>query len=93
MKYHNILTNCNLDKFLKRESYIILYNMFFLLTNSRCLNSTYSVPASSYFDSVEEVIYSQGELYPEEPFDRSWDSDEDSKFNGKIISYHLDGYN
>ena len=54
-------------------------------TNSRCLNSTYSVPASSYFDSVEEVIYSQGELYPEEPFDRSWDSDEDSKFNEDYI--------
>ena len=54
-------------------------------TNSRCLNSTYSVPASSYFDSVEEVIYSQGELYPEEPFDRSWDSEEDSKLNEDYI--------
>ena len=30
-------------------------------------------------DDVEEVIYSQGEPYPEEPFDRSWDSDEDYK--------------
>jgi len=54
-------------------------------TNSRCLNPNYSVPASSYFDSVEEVIYSQGELYPEEPFDRSWDSEEDSKFNEDYI--------
>ena len=34
---------------------------------------------------TEEVIYSQGELYPEEPFDRSWDSDEDSKFNEDYI--------
>ena len=35
--------------------------------------------------SVEEVIYSQGELYPEEPFDRKWDSEEDSDYNEDYI--------
>ena len=54
-------------------------------TNSRCLNSNDSVLVSSYFDSVEEVIYSQGELYPEEPFDRKWDSEEDSDYNEDYI--------
>jgi hypothetical protein len=34
---------------------------------------------------VEEVIYSQGELYPEEPFDRKWDSEEDSDYNEDYI--------
>ena len=38
-------------------------------------------PVSSYPDNVEEVIYSQGEPYPDEPFDRSWDSDEDLKLD------------
>ena len=54
-------------------------------TNSHCLNSNDSVLVSSYFDSVEEVIYSQGELYPEEPFDRKWDSEEDSDYNEDYI--------
>ena len=54
-------------------------------TNSRCLNSNDSDLVSSYFDSVEEVIYSQGELYPEEPFDRNWDSEEDSDYNEDYI--------
>ena len=50
-------------------------------TNSHGLKSTYSVPVSSYFDALEEVIYSQGDSYPLEHFDRSWDSDKDSKFH------------
>ena len=54
-------------------------------TNSRCLTFNDSDLVSSHFDSVEEVIYSQGELYPEEPFDRSWDSEDDSKFNEDYI--------
>jgi len=41
---------------------------------------------------VEEVIYSQGEPYPVEPFDRSWDSDEDSKVE-KDYTHHIDEFN
>ena len=48
---------------------------------SRCLQSTHSFPVSSCHEDVEEVIYTQGEPYPDEPFDRSWDSDEDLKLD------------
>ena len=49
-----------------------------LKNNSRCLKSTfYQVPSA--MDDIEEVIYSQGEPYPDELHEnRSWDSDDNS---------------
>lgn len=49
--------------------------------NSRCFQSTHSILVSSCLNHVDEVIYSQGEPYPEEPYDRRWDSDEDFRLD------------
>ena len=50
---------------------------------TRCLQFIHLSLVSSFPDDVEEVIYSQCEAYPEEPFDSSWESNEDSKSDEK----------
>ena len=50
-----------------------------LKNNSRCLKSTSSHQVPSVMDDIEEVIYSQGEPYPDELHEnKSWDSDDNS---------------
>ena len=48
-----------------------------LRNNSRCLKSTSSHQVPSIIDDIEEVIYSQGEPYQAELYDRSWESEDD----------------
>ena len=37
-------------------------------------------------DNMEEVIYSQGEMYQREPDDRSWESDDDMEHDKRLHS-------
>ena len=48
-----------------------------LTSNSRCLKPTSSHQVPSVEDDIEEVIYSQGEPYQAEPYNSSWESDDD----------------
>ena len=37
-------------------------------------------------EDIEEVIYSQGEPYQAEPYDRSWESDDDMEQDKQLNS-------